>query len=79
MSTRLKLCPERKQLGIVMQDALSGGGGDGDGRQCGGAGYEGAAVDRMHGLSPGWCVKCTEPGGKPICFLLGIVSVMARP
>jgi hypothetical protein len=24
-------------------------------------------------------VNATEPGGKPVCFLLGIVSVMTRP
>ena len=25
-------------------------------------------------LAPSWCVKCTNQGGKPLRFLIGIVS-----
>jgi hypothetical protein len=58
---------------------LSGSGGNGDGRQSGGAGYyEGAAVDRMHGLIL-MVDEMHQPGGKPSNFLVGVLSVMTRP
>jgi hypothetical protein len=57
-----------------IRDALSGGR-DGNGRQD--SGHEGTAVHCRHDHLPIGC-ECTEPGGKPFRFLLGIVSVMTR-
>jgi hypothetical protein len=57
-----------------IRDALSGGR-DGNGRQD--SGHEGTAVHCRHDHLPIGVMH--QPGGKPICFLLGIVSVMTRP